>query len=105
MDWDATSYTSRVPHCLRRVDENLHYPADLDGEVHDDGRIWSHALWDINRSIGHVKADTVILKGQIDFPGTSMPDLASRIVATAQNVYGSSTATKVRAAFEARGIL
>ena len=105
MDWDATSYTSRVPHCLRRVDENLHYPADLDGEVHDDGRIWSHALWDINRSIGHVKADTVILKGQIDFPGTSMPDLASRIVATAQNVYGPSTATKVRAAFEARGIL
>jgi hypothetical protein len=105
MDWDATSYTSRVPHCLRRVDENLYYPADLDGEVHDDGRIWSHALWDINRSIGHVKADTVILKGQIDFPGTSMPDLASRIVAAAQGVYGPSTATKVRAAFEARGIL
>jgi hypothetical protein len=105
MDWDATSYTSRAPHCLRRVDENLHYPADLDGEVHDDGRIWSRALWDINRSIGHVKADTVILRGQIDFPGTSMPDLASRIVATAQSIYGSATATKVRAPFEARGIL
>jgi zinc metalloprotease ZmpB len=105
MDWDATSYTSRVPHCLRRLDENLTYPDDLDGEVHDDGRIWSHALWDINRSIGHVKADTVILKGQIDFPGTSMPDLASRIVAAAQSVYGNSTASKVRAAFEERGIL
>src|SRR4051794_8153354 len=72
MDWDATSYTSKVPHCLRRLDENLHYPADLDGEVHDDGRIWSRALWDINRSIGNVKADTVILKGQINFPGTTM---------------------------------
>src|SRR5215510_3980597 len=23
-DWDSTSYTSDVPHCLRRVDENLH---------------------------------------------------------------------------------
>ena len=43
MDWDATSYTSTVPHCLRRLDENLHYPADLDGEVHNDGRIWSQA--------------------------------------------------------------
>jgi len=77
----------------------------LEGEHADDGRIWSHALWDINRSIGHVKADTVILKGQINFPGTTMPDLAGRIVATAQSIYGSSTATKVRAAFEARGIL
>jgi hypothetical protein len=105
MDWDATSYTSTVPHCLRRLDENLHYPADLDGEVHDDGRIWSQALWTINRSIGHVKADTVILKGQINFPGTTMPDLASRIVATAQSLYGAATASQVRAAFQARGIL
>jgi Zn-dependent metalloprotease len=105
MDWDATAYTSTVPHCLRRLDEPLKYPDDLDGEVHDDGRIWSHALWDINRSIGHVKADTVILEGQIDFPGTTMPDLATRIVATAQSIYGNSTASKVRAAFEARGIL
>ena len=105
MDWDATSYTSTVPHCLRRLDANLHYPADLDGEVHDDGRIWSQALWTINRSIGHVKADTVILKGQIDFPGTTMPDLASRIVATAQSIYGSATASQVRGAFVARGIL
>jgi zinc metalloprotease ZmpB len=105
MDWDATFYTSTVPHCLRRLDEPLKYPGDLDGEVHDDGRIWSHALWNINRSIGHIKADTVILKGQIDFPGTTMPDLASRIVAAAQNIYGPSTATKVRAAFQDRGIL
>src|SRR6266516_4719654 len=40
-DWDSTSYTSTVPHCLRRVDTNLHFPADLNGEVHHDGQIWS----------------------------------------------------------------
>jgi hypothetical protein len=105
MDWDATYYTSTVPHCLRRLDEPLKYPRDLDGEVHDDGRIWSHALWNINRSIGYVKADTVILKGQIDFPGTSMPDLARRIVAAAHDIYGSTIEAKVRAAFQDRGIL
>src|SRR4029453_3269563 len=97
---DAPFHRATAPHCLRSPDEPLQYPDDLDGEVHDDGRIWSHALWDINRSIGPTKADTVILKGQIDFPGTSMPDLAGRIVATAQSVYGNSTASKVRAAFE-----
>ena len=104
-DWDATSYTSTVPHCLRRVDTNLLYPDDLDGEVHDDGRIWSRALWDIRQSLGNVRADTIILKGQIDFSGTTMTDLATSTVATAQNLYGNAVAAKVRSAFEERGIL
>jgi hypothetical protein len=104
-DWDATSYTVRVPHCLRRVDGNLHYPEDLRGEVHADGRIWSRALWDIRGAIGNVKADTVILEGQFDFPGTTMADLATRIVNTARRLYGNQTANKVQAAFEDRGIL
>ena len=51
-DWDSVSYTSTVPHCLRRVDTNLHYPDDLNGEVHHDGQIWSRALWDIRNALG-----------------------------------------------------
>jgi hypothetical protein len=104
-DWDSTSYTSRVPHCLRRLDTNLQYPADLSGEVHHDGQMWSRALWDIRNAIGNVKADTTILEAQFDFPGTTMTELATRTVATAQRLYGSQTASKVRAAFTARGIL
>jgi hypothetical protein len=104
-DWDSTSYTIRVPHCLRRVDNDLHYPADLSGEVHRDGRIWSRALWDIRNAIGNVKADTVILEAQFDFPGTTMTELATRTVAAAQRIYGNQTAKAVRAAFEDRGIL
>jgi len=104
-DWDSTSYTSGVPHCLRRIDENLHYPADLDGEVHDDGEIWSRALWDIRQSLGNVKADTLILQGSMDFPGTTMPDLANRTVAAAKQLYGTNVANTVRGAFAARGIL
>src|SRR3954467_1780564 len=65
-DWDSTSYTSGVPHCLRRVDLNLHYPENMRGEVHADGEIWSRALWDIRQSLGNVKADTVILQGSFD---------------------------------------
>jgi len=104
-DWDSTSYTSTVPHCLRRVDTNLHYPTDLNGEVHHDGQIWSRALWDIRNRIGNVKADTVILQGSFDFPGTTMPDLAQRTVAAAQQIYGTATANAVRQAFVDRGIL
>ena len=104
-DWDSTSYTSTVPHCLRRLDTNLHYPQDLDGEVHDDGQIWSRALWDIRQAVGHVKADTLILEGSMNFPGTDMPDLAQRTVDAAQSLYGKSVAKQVRTAFEDRGIL
>ena len=104
-DWDSTSYTSTVPHCLRRLDTNLHYPQDLDGEVHDDGQIWSRALWDIRQALGHVKADTIILDGSMNFPGTDMPDLAQRTVDAAQSLYGKSAANAVRTAFANRGIL
>ena len=104
-DWDSTSYTSTVPHCLRRVDLNLHYPADLNGEVHHDGQIWSRALWDIRQSLGNVKADTIILTGSFDFPGTTMTDLANRTVAAAQQLYGTAEANATRQAFVGRGIL
>ena len=104
-DWDSTSYTRGVPHCLRRVDEDLHYPADLDGEVHDDGQIWSRALWGIRQSLGHVRADTIILQGSFDFPGTTMPDLANRTVEAARQLYGDGVADTVRQVFVSRGIL
>jgi zinc metalloprotease ZmpB len=104
-DWDATAYTSTVPHCLRRVDGDLHYPADLTGEVHHDGQIWSRALWDIRLALGNVRADTAILQGSFDFPGTTMHELAQRTVTAAQQLYGKAAATAVTKAFGDRGIL
>ena len=103
-DWDSTSYTSDVPHCLRRVDTSLTYPTDLNGEVHHDGQIWSRALWDIRSALGHDEADTIILLGQFDFPGTTMTALANSTVAVAQLLYPADAA-QVTAAFHARGIL
>ena len=104
-DWDSTSYTSDVPHCLRRIDTNLHYPADLNGEVHHDGQIWSRALWDIRQNLGHVEADTIILQGSFNFPGTTMTALAKSTVTAAQELYGNAAATVVTQAFTDRGIL
>jgi hypothetical protein len=103
-DWDSVSYTSSVPHCLRRVDRDLHYPSDLNGEVHHDGQIWSRALWDIRQALGHDEADTIILQGSFDFPGTTMTELANRTVAAAESLYPSDAGI-VRQAFVDRGIL
>jgi Zn-dependent metalloprotease len=105
-DWDAVSYTSGTPHCLRRVDTNLHYPEDLNGRVHHDGQIWSRALWDIRNALGNVRADTIILEAHFSFPNdASMPEAAEEVVKAAQRLYGNGVAHTVRAAFEARGIL
>jgi hypothetical protein len=104
MDWDATSYTSTVPHCLRRVDTNLTV-ANKNGEVHHDGMIWSRALWDIRNALGARTADRIIINAQFDFaPDTSFADAADATVATAQAMYGSRAAATVRKAFTDRGI-
>jgi zinc metalloprotease ZmpB len=105
-DWDSVSYTTAAPHCLRRVDLDLHYPQDLNGLVHHDGQIWSRALWDIRNALGHVTADTIILDAQFSFaPDTAMPAAAQATVDAAERLYGKAAAKAVKAAFQARGIL
>ena len=105
-DWDSTSYTRTVPHCLRRLDGTKTYPADVVGEVHADGEIWSRALWDIRRALGDTKASTLIVEAQFAFaPDTTFRAAALDTVAAAQRLYGSSAARAVTAAFHARGIL
>jgi hypothetical protein len=104
-DWDSVSYTSTVPHCLRRVDLDLHYPEDLNGRVHHDGQIWSRALWDIRRALGPAVTDTIVLEGQFGMRDPTMPQLAASTVAAAQRLYGRAAANKARSAFAARGIL
>jgi Zn-dependent metalloprotease len=91
-DWDSVSYTSRTPHCLRRLDGTKVYPTDLVGEVHADGEIWSRGLWDIRSALGDTKAIT-------------FHDAALATVAAADRLYGSAAAATVRSAFVARGIL
>src|SRR6187397_1213031 len=99
-DWDSVSYTSTVPHCLRRVDTNAHYPENLGSEVHRNGLIWSRALWDIRQALGPTKADTLILEAQFSFAAdTTMPAAATATVAAAQSLYGNATAAIVQAAF------
>ncbi len=104
-DWDATSYTSGTPHCLRRTDTNLTY-ADRDGEVHDDGQIWSRALFDIYKAFGRDKSAKLVLESHFTYkPNTTMAQAANATVATAKKLFGNADAAKVTAAFHARGII
>jgi hypothetical protein len=104
-DWDSISYTPERPFCLRRVDTDLTVN-DQTGRIHHDGMIWSRALWDIHLALGRETADRIILQAQFAFGvDPSFAEAARATVQTAQNLYGKGAATKVRQAFEDRGIL
>jgi Zn-dependent metalloprotease len=105
MDWDATSYTTDEPHCLRRTD-GTKTTDDIDGEVHDDGEIWSRALWDIHQSLGRTKANKLILEATFFYdPDTSFAAAAQDTVQAARLLYGKAAAQTVTDAFKARKIL
>ena len=71
----------------------------------EDGTIWSHALWNLRGAIGATHADTAILLAQFGWTGTTMPDLAGRIVAAVGNQYGPGQAALAVKAFTERGIV
>ncbi len=104
-EWDSVSYTAGPVHCLRRLDSSRMYPTDLNTEVHHDGTIWSHALWNLRGAIGSNHADTAVLWAQFNWTGTTMPELARRIVDQVRARYHNGEATKAIAAFHERGIL
>jgi hypothetical protein len=105
-DWDSVSYTFDVPHCLRRVDGDKHYPEDLrqPREVHADGEIWSRALWDMRNALGAQLADTIIIRAQFGFaPDITMKAAAAQTIKTAKR-YSTKAGNAATAAFAARGL-
>ncbi|MEO7860418.1 MAG: M36 family metallopeptidase [Nitrospirales bacterium] len=104
-EWDATSYTSTMPPCLRRLDGTKHYPIDIVGEVHDDGEIWSAALWQIRGAISAAKADTLILEHHFLLEaGTSFNQAANALVTAAINLgYSTAEVNTIRTILQNRG--
>jgi len=105
-DWDSTSYTSHVPHCLRRVDTDHTY-ADYGPrkDVHLNGEIWSAALHDINLALGRDETNTIVLESQFSFtPKISFQKAAQRTVDAARALFGESAAQTCIDKFEARDI-
>ncbi|MGB4067575.1 MAG: PepSY domain-containing protein [Nitrospira sp.] len=104
-EWDATSYSSTTPPCLRRLDGTKHYPESVVGEVHDDGEMWSAALWQIRAAIGATKADTVVLQHHFLLtPDTSFNQAADALVTAATGLgYSATDVNAIRTILQNRG--
>jgi hypothetical protein len=104
-EWDATSYSSANPPCLRRLDSTKHYPESVAGDVHDDGEMWSAALWQIRGAIGAAKADKVILQAHFLLSATAtFSDGSHALVTAATNLgYTSTEVNSIRTVLQNRG--
>lgn len=104
-EWDAVSYNPGNPPFLRRVDGAKKYPQDIDGEVHDDGEIWSACLWGINQAIGRAKADPIIFNANFLFPfDVGFEDAALAVLEADGQLNGGANSAAIAAVFAARGI-
>lgn len=101
--WDGIA---SVPIGVRRVDSNKVYPRDFTGESHDDGEIWSSALWHTRGALGREVADKLILEGMyyLDSSSQFSEGLEALLLAD-EAVYGGAHADAITAAFGDRGIL
>ena len=105
-EWDATSYSSSSPACLRRVDGSKIYPTNLTGQVHADGEIWSRALWDIRAAVDAATADQMILEHHFTVPcSASMTDAANELIQADAGLNAGVNEAAIRVAFCDRGIL
>jgi Zn-dependent metalloprotease len=104
-EWDATSYSSTNPPCLRRLDSTKHYPEDVAGQVHADGEIWSAALWQIREAIGAANADRVVLESHFLLsPTATFNQGANALVMAGINLgYGNRQLNQMRNILSARG--
>ncbi len=104
-EWDATSYSNANPPFLRRVDGTKRYPSDLDGEVHDDGEIWSACLWGIHKALGRSVADPILFNANFLFPfSVTMPDAAAAVLEADVQLNGGANSSAIRNVFGQHGI-
>jgi hypothetical protein len=90
----------------RDISEMFTCPDDLTAEVHADSSIFSSALWQIRADLGKTDADKIVLLGVLTLTNASdFQAAADATIDAAKEHYGAEAETKVRAAFEARGIL
>ena len=105
-EWDAVSYTGGPYHYLRRVDENLYYPNNLNNQVHHDGQIWSAGLWDFRSAVGREVADNIIVEGMSLMSRNTKMDAAANFLLTAeQQLYGGKWKPYLEWAMDRRGFI
>ncbi|MFZ2957661.1 MAG: M36 family metallopeptidase [Candidatus Ozemobacteraceae bacterium] len=92
---------------IRDMRNKRHYPENISGEVHNDGRIWGAALWDLRIALGANVSDKLIYSSFYNLkPGNpKFIDGANAILAADTTVFDGKNKSVITAVFAKRGIL
>ncbi|MDD2999478.1 MAG: M36 family metallopeptidase, partial [Candidatus Riflebacteria bacterium] len=92
---------------LRILENDLHYPQDIQGEVHADGKIWGAVLWDIRKALGKDVSDMLIYKSHFYLNGSrpKFIDAYNALVTADKNVFEGKHLAELEAVFAKRGIV
>lgn len=105
-NWDATAYSGDEPPYLRRLDSNKKYPKDIDGEVHDDGEIWSACLWELRGKLGRQRAEKLVIAHHFLLARDSgFEDGANALLTADKKLNNGANEKVIRDIFVRRGIL
>lgn len=105
-NWDATAYSGDEPPYLRRLDSNKKYPKDLDGEVHDDGEIWSACLWQLRAELGRKKVERLVIAHHFLLSrNAGFEDGANAMITADKKLNKGANEKVIRNVFVRRGIL
>jgi VCBS repeat-containing protein len=107
--WNAVSFNPYTGDpstgCVRRLDSSKQFPRDLDGEVHDDGEIYSAALWRLRAALGGDVADRLVIKSHTFLQSSArFIDAADALHSADVALYGGAHDAAIDAAMEAGGI-
>ena len=104
--WDGIE-AGGDPPCWRRLDEDLSFEAfeDADDMEHENGQIWSGALWEIWNAIGRRAADRIIIESHYQLDAfTTFARGARAILDADRNLYGGRNVARLARIFQRRGI-
>ncbi len=92
---------------LRNLDNDLHYPEDVHGEVHADGKIWGAVLWDIRETLGKEVADPLIYKSHYFLNGShpKFIDGYNALVSADKTLFEGAHLAQLEEVFVKRGIV
>jgi hypothetical protein len=104
--WDATSYSPTG--CLRRVDGTKHYPEFLVGQVHEDGEIFSGAIFDLMAQAPFTASEMTRLLLEHQFLMSSngtQPEAARALLTADEMINGGANLTAIRRVLTWHGLL
>ncbi|MBX3331758.1 MAG: M36 family metallopeptidase [Nitrospira sp.] len=109
MSWDGLLLglgARSDPPSLRRLDDIRSFKKfDEAGDEHDNGTIWSAALWEIRKALGRKVADTLIIESHFQLDGfTTFARGARAIIDADKNLYGGKHHTVLVRIFRRRKV-